>query len=560
MPDPTPATLRLATRHDFARPLVLILGDQLSHELASLKQAPADSVIAFCEVEEEGRYVPHHPHKIAMMLAAMRHHAQELRECGWRVHESRLEDPDNLQRLASEAERLAALYQCDGVLVTRPGEWRLLDDFLARREAGSVRWEVLEDTRFFTTPAAFAGWAEGRKQLRMEYFYREQRRDTDLLMEGSEPAGGKFNHDHDNREPIPDDFHAPPPPVHAHHADATTREVLALVAARFGEQASDKERHFGSLENFNWAVTRAQARSDLTHFLDHCLADFGRYQDAIEDSDPFLFHSRLSAALNIGLLSPQEVCSAVDAAWRRGEVPINSAEGFIRQILGWREYVRGIYWTRMPGYKRENRLEASRNLPEFFWTGDSGMRCLDQAIASTREHAYAHHIRRLMVTGNFALLCGVKPEALCDWYLAVYVDACEWVELPNTLGMVLHADGGLMGSKPYCASGKYIDRMSNHCARCQYSPKKVTGPHACPFNSLYWHFIERHREALSRNPRMSLVYGSWRRMKDDKREALLQQADAFLARLDSAADYGSDAHRAGYYAAPSSLTTDKESS
>ncbi|MBR9754909.1 cryptochrome/photolyase family protein [Cobetia sp. 4B] len=551
--------MQLATRHDFARPLVLILGDQLSHELASLKQAPADSVIAFCEVEEEGRYVPHHPHKIAMMLAAMRHHAQELRECGWQVHESRLEDPDNLQRLASEAERLA-LYQCDGVLVTRPGEWRLLDDFLARREAGSVRWEVLEDTRFFTTPAAFSGWAEGRKQLRMEYFYREQRRDTDLLMEGSEPAGGKFNHDHDNREPIPDDFHAPPPPVHAHHADATTREVLTLVAARFGEQASDEERHFGSLENFNWAVTRAQARSDLAHFLDHCLADFGRYQDAIEDSDPFLFHSRLSAALNIGLLSPQEVCNAVDAAWRRGDVPINSAEGFIRQILGWREYVRGIYWTRMPGYKRENRLEASRNLPEFFWTGDSGMRCLDQAIASTREHAYAHHIRRLMVTGNFALLCGVKPEALCDWYLAVYVDACEWVELPNTLGMVLHADGGLMGSKPYCASGKYIDRMSNHCASCQYSPKKVTGPRACPFNSLYWHFIERHREALSRNPRMSLVYGSWRRMKDDKREALLQQADAFLARLDSAADYGSDAHRAGYYAAPSSLTTDKESS
>ena len=366
---PEPSTLQLATRHDFARPLVLILGDQLSHELASLKQAPADSVIAFCEVEEEGRYVPHHPHKIAMMLAAMRHHAQELRECGWQVHESRLEDPDNLQRLSSEAERLAALYQCDGVLVTRPGEWRLLDDFLARREAGSVRWEVLEDTRFFTTPAAFAGWAEGRKQLRMEYFYREQRRDTDLLMEGSEPAGGKFNHDHDNREPIPDDFHAPPPPVHAHHADATTREVLTLVAARFGEQASDEERHFGSLENFNWAVTRAQARCDLTHFLDHCLADFGRYQDAIEDSDPFLFHSRLSAALNIGLLSPQEVCSAVDAAWRRGEVPINSAEGFIRQILGWREYVRGIYWTRMPGYKRENRLEASRNLPEFFWTG-----------------------------------------------------------------------------------------------------------------------------------------------------------------------------------------------
>ncbi|WP_404983470.1 cryptochrome/photolyase family protein [Cobetia marina] len=557
---PETSTLQLATRHDFARPLVLILGDQLSHELASLKQAPAESLIAFCEVEEEGRYVPHHPHKIAMMLAAMRHHAQELRDCGWQVHESRLDDPDNRQSLILEAERLAALHQCDGILVTRPGEWRLLEAFLARREEGEVPWVVLEDHRFFTTPAQFATWADGRKQLRMEYFYREQRRDTDLLMEGSEPAGGKFNHDHDNREPIPADFQSPPPPQHDHRQDALTREVLTLVDTRFGEGAEGELRHFGNLNNFNWAVTRAQALDDLAHFLAHCLADFGRHQDAIDDSDPFLFHSRLSAALNIGLLSPHEVCAAVDDAWRRGEVPVNSAEGFIRQILGWREYVRGIYWTRMPGYKQENRLSATRDLPEVFWRGDSGMRCVDQAILSTRDHAYAHHIRRLMVTGNFALLCGVKPEALCDWYLAVYVDACEWVELPNTLGMVLHADGGLMGSKPYCASGKYIDRMSNHCDRCQYSPKKVTGTHACPFNSLYWHFIERHRESLSRNPRMSLVYGSWRRMKDEKREALLQQAEAFLARLDSAADYGSGAHRAGYHPAPSSSTTDKESS
>ncbi|WP_233266386.1 cryptochrome/photolyase family protein [Cobetia sp. L2A1] len=548
MTESTPHRLTLATQHDFTRPLVLILGDQLSHSLPSITLAPAESVIAFCEVEEEGRYVPHHPHKIVMMLAAMRHHARELRDCGWQVHESRLDDPGNLHSLTEEAERLATLYNCDGILVTRPGEWRLLEAFKRRQRVAQPRWEILEDTRFFTTPADFERWADGRKQLRMEYFYREQRRASDLLMEGSEPAGGKFNHDHDNREPIPEHFTAPAPPTHAHHEDEMTSEVLAMVEARFGKEAPEDQRHFGTLEHFNWAVTRQQAKCDLTHFLNHCLADFGRYQDAIEDSDPFLFHSRLSAALNIGLLSPQEVCEAVDSAWRRGEVPVNSAEGFIRQILGWREYVRGIYWTRMPAYKQENQLGGTRDLPEVFWRGNSGMRCIDQAVASTRDHAYSHHIRRLMVTGNFALLCGVKPEALCDWYLAVYIDACEWVELPNTLGMVLHADGGLMGSKPYCASGKYIDRMSNHCDKCRYSPKQVTGTHACPFNSLYWHFIERHREQLAGNPRMSLVYGSWRRMKAEKREALLQQADAFLAQLDSAPGYGRGTHREGYAA------------
>ncbi|MCA1771641.1 MAG: cryptochrome/photolyase family protein, partial [Halomonas sp.] len=297
---------------------------------------------------------------------------------------------------------------------------------------------------------------------------------------------------------------------------------------------------------FNWPVTRRQALGDLRHFLDHCLADFGRYQDAISENADFLFHSRLSAALNIGLLSPQEVCQAAEQRYLDGQAPINAVEGFIRQILGWREYVRGLYWTQMPDYKRRNALGFERDLPAFYWDAKTDMHCLKRAVEMTMDNGYAHHIQRLMVTGNFALLCGVKPEALCDWYLAVYIDACEWVELPNTLGMVLHADGGQMGSKPYCASGKYINKMSDHCQHCRYSPNQVTGEKACPFNSLYWHFLEEHRDTLQHNPRMKLIYGSLDRMATDKRTAIHDQAQQFLDQLETSPGYGQPHHTSGY--------------
>ncbi|MBS9404877.1 cryptochrome/photolyase family protein [Halomonas sp. TRM85114] len=524
-----------------SHPLVLVLGDQLSLDLPSLAELPEGGVVTMCEVAAEGRYVAHHPQKIALFLTAMRHFAESLKQRGIRVHYSALDDPDNTQDLLDEAERVARLYHCDEIRVVRPGEWRLWEAMQARRQA-SLPWRLIEDNRFFTTPADFADWARGRKQPRLEYFYREQRKRTGLLMEGEHPAGGRWNFDRDNREPLPKDVTFPTLPRHAH--DAITRDVLTLVAEHFGD-------HFGSLEGFNWPVTRRQALVDLRHFIRHSLPDFGRFQDAISDAEPVLYHSRLSAALNLGLLSPREVCEAAEGAWYRGEAPLNSVEGFIRQILGWREYVRGLYWTRMPDYKRGNRLAAERGLPAFFWSGDTELRCLRRAIEMTRDNAHAHHIQRLMVTGNFALLCGVAPEALCDWYLAVYADASEWVELPNTLGMVLHADGGLMGSKPYSASGKYIDRMSDHCGRCRYDPKQVTGARACPFNSLYWRFLERHADTLSSNPRMKLIYGSLARMSDDKRDAMRQQAEAFLAGLDAAPAYGQGhqhrLHRHGYH-------------
>ncbi|MBP5981818.1 MAG: cryptochrome/photolyase family protein [Halomonas sp.] len=519
-----------------SKPLLLVLGDQLSLSLVTLRDAPPNAVVALCEVAEEARYVPHHIHKIGLFLASMRHFAQCLRNQGFTVHYTRLDDADNTHSLIDEAERIAHQYGCGYIRVARPGEWRLWH-LMHKRQSATLTWQLLEDDRFYTTPHDFSQWAAQRKQLRLEYFYREMRKRTGLLMEGDAPAGGTWNFDHDNREPIDPSLDFPVLPIH--RQDSITQEALNDAQHHFSH-------HMGTIDNFNLPVTRRQALVDLNHFMDNALADFGRYQDAISDSAPLLYHSRLSAALNIGLLSPQEVCEAAEQRYFSGDVPINAAEGFIRQILGWREYVRGLYWTQMPTYKTQNTLNARRNLPTFYWDANTDMRCLQRAIQMTIDNSYAHHIQRLMVTGNFALLCGIKPEALCDWYLAVYADACEWVELPNTLGMVLHADGGLMGSKPYCASGKYIDKMSDHCQHCRYSPKKVTGPDACPFNSLYWHFLENNAERLNRNPRMKLIYGSLSRMKDEKREAIRHQAEHFLSRLETSTGYGQQVHTQGY--------------
>ncbi|WP_110685555.1 cryptochrome/photolyase family protein [Salinicola aestuarinus] len=515
------------------RPLILILGDQLNDALEVLTQAPEDAVVALCEVKTEGDYVPHHPQKIVLILSAMRHFADTLRDKGYRVHYSRLDDDDNCHDLIEEAERLADAYQCDEIRVTHPGEWRLLE----RIQSRGTRWRLFEDTRFYCSLGDFGEWLEGRQRFRMEDFYRLMRKRTGLLMIDGEPAGGQWNFDKENRAPVRSDLEFPTPPTH--RADEVTQAVTALVSEHFGH-------HFGTLERFNWAVTRRQALSDLRHFLDHALPHFGTYQDAISDDDPLLFHSRLSASMNLGLLGAREVCEAVENAWQDGKAPINAAEGFIRQILGWREYVRGIYWQRMPDYKRENRLDARRGLPDFYWNADTDLRCLRRALEMTRDNAYAHHIQRLMVTGNFALLCGVAPAALCDWYLAVYADAYEWVELPNTLGMTLYADGGYLGSKPYCASGKYIDRMSDHCRDCRYDVKQVTGEDACPFNSLYWHFLETHRKPLENNQRMRLIYGSWDKMAEDRRQAIMDKADAFLETITFEAAYGKGEHASGY--------------
>jgi len=499
--------------------LVLVLGDQLSRDMAALKAADrARDVVVMAEVMGEGTSVPHHPQKIALILAAMRKFAVALQAEGWRVAYSRLDDPENSQTISGELLRRADEFGASAVLATKPGEWRVLQDL----ENLPLSVKLLEDDRFICREAEFAAWAAGRKQLRMEWFYRDMRRKTGLMMEGDKPAGGQWNFDHDNRKPAKVDLLRPRPKDHA--PDAVVEEVLALVEEHFP--------HFGRLRPFRWATDRAGALAALAEFVAERLPRFGEEQDAMLEGEAFLSHAVISPYLNLGLLVPMEVCRAVEAAWQAGKVPIAAAEGFIRQVIGWREFVRGIWMLEGPGYLERNALEHDRALPAVYWGGPTRMACMAAAVGQTRDLAYAHHIQRLMVTGNFALLAGVAPGQVHEWYLSVYIDAFEWVEAPNTIGMSQFADGGVLGSKPYVSSGAYIDRMSDHCGGCAYKVKKKTGERACPFNLLYWHFLDRHRDRFRANPRMGQMYRVWDAMTESHRMTVLAGADGVLERLD----------------------------
>ncbi|MFV8559339.1 cryptochrome/photolyase family protein [Sulfitobacter sp. SBS6] len=501
--------------------LVLVLGDQLTETLSALAQADkARDTVVMAEVADEAAYVRHHPKKIALIFAAMRKFAHALEQDGWTVAYTQLDDTDNAGSIVGELLRRAAQTGASEVLATEPGEWRLID----KLKYAPLKVHLLPDDRFLATHAEFEAWAEGRKALRMEYFYREMRRKTGLLMEGDQPAGGKWNFDHDNRKAAPEDVTVDGPL--RFDPDARTREVLELVQARFGD-------NFGALEPFWFATTRAEALQALDHFIANALPRFGDYQDAMLNGNEFLYHAILSPYLNIGLLNVTEICEAAADAYAAGHAPINAAEGFIRQIIGWREYVRGIYFLEGPDYTARNILGHDRDLPWFYWGGETRMNCVAKAVRQTRTQAYAHHIQRLMVTGNFALLAGIDPAQVHEWYLAVYADAFEWVEAPNTIGMSQFADGGVIASKPYVSSGAYINRMSDHCKSCHYSVSAKTGDTACPFNLLYWHFLDRHRDRFSNNPRMGNMYRTWDGMDADKRNTVLAEGDALLARLDA---------------------------
>jgi deoxyribodipyrimidine photolyase-related protein len=502
----------------------LILGDQLTHSLSALADAdPETSVVLMAEVMSEATYVKHHKKKIAFLFSAMRHFAEELREKGFRVRYVTLDDPQNTQSLKGELARTLAESGASAVITTECGEWRLAEEMRGWETVLGVPVEIREDGRFLCSIEDFRTWRKGRKQLRMEYFYRDMRRRHRVLLDGEEPVGGKWNFDAENRKPPAAGLKGPKRISHA--KDAITKSVLALVEERFAG-------HMGSLDSFHFAVTADQAEMELQQFIDEILPNFGDYQDAMVKGEPYLYHSLISSYINAGLLLPIDVIRRAEAAWFEGRAPLNAVEGFIRQILGWREYVRGIYWTEMPGYAGLNHLSASRPLPQMYWTGKTDMACVKGAIGDTIEHAYSHHIQRLMVTGNFAMLAGIDPAEVCEWYLAVYSDAYEWVELPNTLGMALYGDGGIMASKPYAASGKYIDRMSNFCGGCRYDPKLTTGPKACPFNALYWDFLDRNTEKLARNPRLSNMYATWRRMDPFKQDAIRKHASQVLETLD----------------------------
>ncbi|MEM8863411.1 MAG: cryptochrome/photolyase family protein, partial [Chloroflexota bacterium] len=421
--------------------LRLVLGDQLSRPISSLSGLdPNHDIVLMVEVHDETTYVRHHKQKIVLVLAAMRHFAQELQDEGISVDYILLDNELNSCSFTGEVARALQRHAVDQIVVTEPSEWRVLEMMQTWEGQFNIPVEIRPDDRFLATHERFEKWTKGRKTLTMEYFYREMRRETGWLMEGNDPVGGEWNYDAQNRKKIPKGLELPK--RERFEPDAITQDVIELVANRFSG-------HFGDLDQFGWAVTRGDALEALDYFINVCLPDFGNYQDAMQTDEAFLFHSVISPYINIGLLRPAEVCEAAVAAYHTGSAPIQAVEGFVRQILGWREYVRGIYWLKMPEYKQTNFLKANRPLPDFYWTGETDMHCLADAIKTTKQNAYAHHIQRLMITGNFALLTGIDPEFVNEWYMIVYADAFEWVELPNTHGMALHADGGVLGSKPY---------------------------------------------------------------------------------------------------------------
>ncbi|AXJ95754.1 MULTISPECIES: cryptochrome/photolyase family protein [unclassified Sphingomonas] len=511
--------------------LVPILGDQLTPTIASLRDADReDTVVLMMEVAEETGYVRHHKQKLAYILSAMRHHAAALRDAGWTVDYVALDDPDNGGSFTAEVARALERHGARRIVVTEAGEWRvagMLDGWSTRF---GVPVEIRADDRFLCSHADFAAWADGRSQLTMEYFYRDMRRRTDLLMVDGKPEGGRWNFDKDNRKPAPGGGLFVPKAL-AFEPDAITRDVLALVERRFGN-------HPGSLDGFAWAVTAADAEAQAAHFFAEALPLFGDYEDAMLTGERHLWHSILSPYINSGLLDPIDLCRRAEAEYRARRAPLNAVEGYIRQIIGWREYMRGIYWREGPDYVDRNFLNHHRALPGWYWTGNTDMHCLKEAIGQTLATAHAHHIQRLMVTGNFALLIGADPAAVHRWYLEVYIDAYEWVELPNTLGMSQFGDGGLLSSKPYISSGAYIDRMSDYCGRCRYDVKKRVGDDACPFNALYWDFLARHEDRLGDNPRLRMPYATWKKQSAQSRNETRAQAKTFLQALDSGGEGG----------------------
>ncbi len=502
------------------RALIIVLGDQLDHDAAAFDGFDADrDAVWMAEVAEESTHVISSKMRSVLFLSAMRHFAAGVQAAGRRLHYTRLDDPNNRGSLALELQAAIDVLRPVRLVMTEPGEWRLLQVLQAVASANAVELEVREDRHFFVTRKAFAAYTESRKSLRMEYFYREQRKHQHVLMDGDQPAGGQWNFDADNRQAFGPEGPGIVPPRPRFAPDAITRDVMALVHKHFAS-------HPGSGDDFAWPVTRVQALQALDVFIAERLPLFGRYQDAMWPSEPWLYHAHLSAALNLKLLNPREVVAKAEAAYRCGDAPLPAVEGFVRQLLGWREYVRGIYWSQMPHYLQRNALEASEDLPEWYWTGDTDMACLRDAISQTLQQGYAHHIQRLMVTGLYALLLGVRPGQVHAWYLGMYVDAVEWVELPNTLGMSQYADGGLMASKPYAATGKYIARMSPHCKGCRYDPAQRTGERACPFTTLYWDFLLRHQSTLQGNPRMALQVKNLARLDDLQRQAVRDRAAA----------------------------------
>ncbi len=531
------------------RNLILILGDQLTLDNPALEGFDtSQDHIAMVECAAEATYVWSHKARIVLFLSAMRHFYALLVDQYPRAGHD-LKTAHDLQTwfsylkmgehefadLKTAWHHIIKTLQPKKVIVCEPGEYRLEQDLIALCKQQKVQLVIRDDTHFMCSKADFKHWAGSTKQLRMEFFYRKMRQKYNVLMHGKQPEGGTWNYDADNRKAFGKAGPKNIPSAPQVNIDRVTQEVMNLVELQFAH-------HPGSLKQFIWPVTREQALQFLADFIQHKLAGFGVHQDAMWQADgaennPYLWHSLLSSSLNLKLLNPREVIHAAVAAYRKQQLqpnalPLASVEGFIRQILGWREFIRGVYWLDMPQMAESNHYQHMRQLPKWYWSGDTQMNCMRQTIHDTMQHGYAHHIQRLMVTGMFGVLAELDPKQVAAWYLAVYVDAVEWVELPNVAGMALYANGGRFTSKPYVASGAYIKRMSNYCYSCKYKPELKTGASACPITTLYWHFLIKHHATFAANPRTALMAKNGERFSREEVAAIQMQSAQLLNHLD----------------------------
>jgi deoxyribodipyrimidine photolyase-related protein len=503
--------------------LRLILGDQLNYQHSWFAENDSSITYLMLELRQETDYVPHHIQKVIAFFLSMRNFAEHLKTQGHQVNYFRLDHEDNTQDLEKMIMSLVKKYDFDQFEYQLPDEYRLDVQLKSISKNLDIPCRSVDSEHFLTEREYVKEFFQGKKTFLMESFYRQMRKDFTILMDGKEPVQGKWNFDHENRASLKDKRLLPKPKLHLKNI----AEILKMLVTA-------EVKTIGNVDesSFAWPCSREESLEVLDHFCNHLLVHFGDYQDAMTTWDPYLFHSRLSFALNTKMLSPLEVVKKVEIYWKehQDEIDISQAEGFIRQILGWREYMRGIYWAKMPDFAELNFFNHQRKLPEWFWTGDTKMKCLSHSIGQSLDLAYAHHIQRLMVIGNFALLAGIHPDAVDQWYLGVYIDAIEWVEITNTRGMSQFADGGIVGTKPYVSSANYIHKMGNYCGHCAYSQTKKTGEGACPFNSLYWHFYDRNRDKLEKNPRIGMAYRTLDKLKN--KEELLKQAESYLKDLE----------------------------
>jgi deoxyribodipyrimidine photolyase-related protein len=506
------------------RNLVLVFGDQLNSRSAAFDGFDKTrDVIWMAEVSRENTHVWCHKLRIAYFLSAMRHFRDQLstRSIEVAYHELTPDPACDRGRTFSEVLTLdVSKLVPEKLIIVEPGDWRVLAEIKSTAESLGIELEIRPDRHFYCSTEDFQSWASGKQNLVMEFFYRWMRKKHDVLMDSrGKPVGGTWNLDHDNRESFGKAGPSESPAPRTFKPDATTRDVMAMVEQRFAD-------HPGSLEHFQLPVTRRQALAMLNHFIEHTLPNFGRYEDAMWTDEAFLYHSRLSAPLNLKLLNPRECVEAAVIAHLNGSAPLNSVEGFVRQVLGWREFIRGIYWREMPDYAELNSLEQDRDVPSFFWDGDTDMECARQSMQHVINHGYSHHIHRLMVLGNLSQLLGVHPLKFHEWHMAMYVDAVDWVSLPNTLGMSQFGDGGIVGTKPYCSTGNYINKMSPYCRNCRYDYRKRTGDDACPFTTLYWDFLDRNYDRLKDVHRMSFAIRNVEKRREDDSEmsAIRRQA------------------------------------